>query len=770
MVAVQTPVVRAAMTGDSSAFAELVQTHTSMVCAICLAIVGDPRRAEEVAQDTFVHAWQSLGKLRNPESFRPWLRQLARNRSNQCLRDTKRRGQTFVNDQRLFEGARAGDLDPFQRVAQREGIARIDEALMELPTDSREVLILYYREGQSVRQVADLLEIPEATVRKRLSRGREKMRGNMERDLGLLLLASAPGALFVSRVSTAVARVGSPASRFAFGGGPVAIGAAIIAVLAAVSLVVLYMPGGGDSSQNDVEVAETPSQGGETSPLGAAPVASPIDPEHLGTVSRHLSLIFAEEKIPSTFIPLYAKPEDLRAQTLVYDRLFFRSAITNELKSRLVSGTEKSEDLFTVNLRDDVLWHDGEPLTATDVCFTVDAWLANPAAPGGDFADALRGCEVEGDAAHIWMSRSMAEPREHLGFFVLPEHVYGDPLIARTHPTRGRPIGTGPYRAVRRPDGVRFTGFANPHRRYQIPQLILLGVPDPAVQMKMLLGGDIDGMISVPPPLRVEVPRSDALVLRSYDRRSVWSIAVNTNREPLTEPRVRLALDRALDRAKLCPSTGGDDPILPDCSLVSGPFIPSSRHYNRSVALPERDLGQARAALNGRAIPVLRVGMRASLDSQAPDLLGQVADQLRDAGFETDGFLVADGDVRREAPKYDLWIDVHTFGLLEEVDRLFHTPDGERGGDNLLAYSNPEVDALLDAHRDATSYAAEGAYHELHRLLAEERPSLFLWKLDTKSAWSLRVRNNTITPGDFFEYIESWMLDESLISTPKPTR
>jgi hypothetical protein len=60
----------------------------------------------------------------------------------------------------------------------------------------------------------------------------------------------------------------------------------------------------------------------------------------------------------------------------------------------------------------------------------------------------------------------------------------------------------------------------------------------------------------------------------------------------------------------------------------------------------------------------------------------------------------------------------------------------------------------------STDTQAQDAYHELHRFLSEDLPYLFLWKLDTKSAWRNEVRNNTITPYFYFTEFGGWTLEE----------
>ena len=79
-----------------------------------------------------------------------------------------------------------------------------------------------------------------------------------------------------------------------------------------------------------------------------------------------------------------------------------------------------------------------------------------------------------------------------------------------------------------------------------------------------------------------------------------------------------------------------------------------------------------------------------------------------------------------------------SFGINEDVNDLFQTRSETKfqGRHNIFNYSNPEVDAtLVEYEKLGTTDSAKNAYHKLHAQLADDLPYLFLWKLDTKSAW-----------------------------------
>ena len=257
---------------------------------------------------------------------------------------------------------------------------------------------------------------------------------------------------------------------------------------------------------------------------------------------------------------------------------------------------------------------------------------------------------------------------------------------------------------------------------------------------------------------------------------------MNTNAPALANTKVRQALDHTLDRNKLRELTIGVEAndTNPPCEFVSGPFVQSSPYYNRSVKVrPESDPAKARQLmteaggtqqagrwiLNGQAV-TLRIGMNAPLDREAKDLLNQIGNQLQEGGFDRQVYRIAPDEWTMQAvtgrlsDKYDALIGKWSFGVVEDVNAMFHTRTADgRGAMNIFDYSNPDVDQILTRYDAArTDTEAQDAYHDLHAALAEDLPYIFLWKLDTKSAWRNEVRNNTISPYYYFTEFDTWSL------------
>ena len=228
----------AAQAGDREAFARLVRATQKTVSSIALAVTRDVQLSEDIAQDTYVKAWQRLGTMHQADSFLPWLREVSRNAAIDHLR--RRRNERPVDDAdlRIASAADPGS-GPEAWMQESQQSEQLTRALDAVPDDSREVLLLFYREGQSSRHVAALLGLSDGAVRKRLQRAREALKSELLEQVGEVARHSAPGAAFVALVvgslgpleaSAAATTAGATTAKWALG--------ALGSVLAALTLVV----------------------------------------------------------------------------------------------------------------------------------------------------------------------------------------------------------------------------------------------------------------------------------------------------------------------------------------------------------------------------------------------------------------------------------------------------------------------------------------------------------------------------------------------------
>lgn len=208
------PLLEAARGGDRDAFARVVALCQNSVTAIALSIVRDVPASEDIAQDAFLSAWLNLKRLQNPASFLPWLRQITRNLARDHLRAGRSRPPAVDDAEAVIAQVADPGPDPCHRVLDGERRAAIEELIAALPDDSREILLLYYREGQRSRHVADLLGLSDAAVRKRLSRARTSVRRDLLERFADLARDTAPSAAFTAVVASALAVASPPAAAF----------------------------------------------------------------------------------------------------------------------------------------------------------------------------------------------------------------------------------------------------------------------------------------------------------------------------------------------------------------------------------------------------------------------------------------------------------------------------------------------------------------------------------------------------------------------------
>lgn len=221
----------AAQGGDTVAYGRLVAATQRMVASVALAITRDLQASEDIAQETFLTAWQRRGQLDNPQSFLPWLRQVARNRAIDHVRALRYRETPVDPLEQLSEVAAEPGHGPSDSHERNEQARQLAEALDEIPETSRDVLLLYYREGERSADVAALLGISDAAVRKRLQRGRDALREQLLKRLSAVARESAPGVAFTVAVGVGLAGSGTAGAAVSTGAAAKATGWSVKATL-----------------------------------------------------------------------------------------------------------------------------------------------------------------------------------------------------------------------------------------------------------------------------------------------------------------------------------------------------------------------------------------------------------------------------------------------------------------------------------------------------------------------------------------------------------
>jgi RNA polymerase sigma factor (sigma-70 family) len=227
----ETGLLQASLTGSTEAFGTIVQRYQSLICGITYSATGDFAKSRELAQETFISAWKGLGQLKDLNKFRSWLCTIARNLVSRSIREKQRDVISGAGTLESVGDVQSAEAGPVETAISREQQAVIWGALRQIPEQFREPMVLFYRQQQSIRQVAAGLGLSEDAAKQRLSRGRKLLKAEVASLVEDVLGRTGPKKAFTVAVIAAlpalapqaaaagvaaVAAKGSPAAKVAF--------------------------------------------------------------------------------------------------------------------------------------------------------------------------------------------------------------------------------------------------------------------------------------------------------------------------------------------------------------------------------------------------------------------------------------------------------------------------------------------------------------------------------------------------------------------------
>ncbi len=257
--------VNSAIAGDRQAFSHIVERYQASVSSIAYCATGDLGLSEDVAQETFLAAWQQLGQLRDPAKLRSWLFGITRNLTRSSVRQSKRDAVAHSEPLESVLHSTAPQPAPGEQAITREEERLLWNSIEQIPEVYREPLILFYREQQSVSSVAETLDLSPDVVKQRLSRGRKMLAQQMEAFVETALRRSIPGksftlavlaALPALTVSTTAATIGASAAK----GSALAKSAATAGLLGALLGPALGFLGGWLGARASIRHTESPRE------------------------------------------------------------------------------------------------------------------------------------------------------------------------------------------------------------------------------------------------------------------------------------------------------------------------------------------------------------------------------------------------------------------------------------------------------------------------------------------------------------------------------
>ena len=431
-----------------------------------------------------------------------------------------------------------------------------------------------------------------------------------------------------------------------------------------------------------------------------------------------------------------------------------------ELEKNMASAVEISQDglSYTFTLKNDLVWHDGEPLTTRDIAFTIQA-VKNPALKSPLRAN-WEGVEVEvidDKTIRFWLKRAYAPFLGNATLGILPKHIWKDttPEQFSLSELNRRVIGSGPYkiqRIKRNTKGIVTVYRLKAFKSYAlkkpfITQIELLFYNSEDELLTAFKKGGVDAASSLSAEnvnsLREEKNIEKRLKTLTLPR--IFGVFFNQNKsELLQSKKIREALDKAVDKPRLVEEVLGgygvtlDDPIPPDIVEYAPPFQLTSFNLASAEAILENAGWKINDETKIREKKEKKKGsveLQFSLSTANTPELVAVAQRLRTMwqtlGVKTDIRIFEIGDLNQNVIRpreYEALLFGEVIGLDPDLFAFWHSSQMNDPGLNIALYANKNVDKLLEEARTITDRAKrKNKYVEFLKEIRQDVPAVFLY-------------------------------------------
>ncbi len=539
----------------------------------------------------------------------------------------------------------------------------------------------------------------------------------------------------------------------------------LLGMAMALMIVLAACGGNNEPAEEPTEATDDATEGGEA--------ASPAEGG---------SVILGTSGEPVTFNDLYS--QDTASSDVI--ELIHASLLESDEELEMIPGIadlpEISEDglEYTYTLKEGVLFHDGEELTAEDVKFTYDIFKnADYTGPrAGDFTE-LESVEVVDEyTVKFILNEVDASFITRSGYGILPKHILEDVPVADLEDhmeyNRENPIGAGPFEFVEYQDGqyIELVAFDDYYEgRPNLDKVTFRIFADTNAELLAFETGEIDWMI---------LPPNEIATAETYDHGRVSSVLAlrydyigwNNDRAPFDDERVRQALTMAIDRQLIV------DEIMDGRGEVAhAPASPLSWAFPDNV--PEFDYDPegalellAEAGWEPGADGILeKDGEKFSFEILSNDGnvirrdIGVIVQQmLAEIGVEANPRQMEWGAFLDQInpPNYDFDAVVLAWALALDPDptAIWHSREIEAGLNN-ISYRNDRVDELAAGNKQIVDQDERAAViGEIYEILAEEQPYTYLYYPEQHILLNNRVEGFTHHPRVNMYKVNEWYVTE----------
>jgi peptide/nickel transport system substrate-binding protein len=436
----------------------------------------------------------------------------------------------------------------------------------------------------------------------------------------------------------------------------------------------------------------------------------------------------------------------------------------------------------TFHLRQDVRWHDGQPVTAHDVEFTFNLAKNEQTASllGSAFLAEVASAQVVDDYTITFrFAQPHAQALEDFWWPPLPRHLLENvaPADLRNAPYNRQPVGSGPFRfgdwranerlvIERNPDFPEALGGPAAAER-----VVFRVIPEASTMLTELITGTLHVDIPLMPDQVRQVRDNGETELHSFPGRTIYYLGWNNDRAPFDDPAVRRALARAIDREEIV------DALLYGEGAVATSTIPPWHRLYPQIDPLSHDPGEAARLLeeagwvdrNGDGVRENAQGTSLSFEVLSSDdplrrsVVEVLQNQLRQVGAQVEvrvmefQTMLQSHRERNYDAVFTNWV-LDNFQVAAAPTALFHSSEAATPlSANRSSVRIPELDAAIERGARATDEAEQlAAWHEMTQVLQREQPVTFMFWLNELAASPASMGGVDMDPRGEFRTIAEW--------------
>ena len=408
------------------------------------------------------------------------------------------------------------------------------------------------------------------------------------------------------------------------------------------------------------------------------------------------------------------------------------------MRPALAESWEVSPDqlTWTFHLRNGVTFHDGSAFTADDVVYSYRRIIDQQLPNAYRFSAVTDITAPDPATVKITVKQPTPNLLVNIGGFK------GMAIVQRKNVESGaiatHPVGTGPFAFQSAKSGDSITLTANKSYWGGAPPVsgvTFRFIPEASTALSALQAGEIDWTDSIPTQRVDELKGDDSITLGVTPSNDYWYLTLNEARKPYDDVRVRRAIAYGVDRAAIVQATSYGTATANQLAIPQG-----SRWYSDYHGYT-RDIDKAKGLLNQAGVEGLTLDMMATSEYPETVTAAQIiADNLSPLGINVKIRTVDFATWLDDANKGDF--DMLMMGWLGNIDPddFYYAQQHTGGKSNAQHYSNPTVDALLDAGRTETNFEARKQdYAKAATIIADDASYIYLYNPSVIQAWSKRV-------------------------------